>query len=193
MLSQTTDSGSNNKTMAREMQKQFQALDLTSERPWDPETMHAFCFCHKLALIVNAGLAALGLKSPPPRSLKTSLRGNLPSIGESIEEEEETTRPTPPCTSKNHNDAQNFPQSKRLDVDNLENFENLFEEIPNHVDGSPRQESGSDSKLQDEEDWDLANQEEDSNPVFDLGKNLGPSHCMNSNKLACTFDKLRLL
>jgi hypothetical protein len=123
--------------MAWEMQKQFQALDLTSKRPWDPETMHAFCFCHKLSLIVNAGLAALGLKSPPPCSLKTSLRGNFPSTGESIEEEEETTRPTPPCTSKNHNDAQNFPQSERLDVDNLENFENLFEDISNHVDGSP--------------------------------------------------------
>ena len=155
--------------------------------------MHAFCFCHKLALIVNAGLAALGLKSPPPRSLKASLWGNFPSIGESIKEEEETTRPKPPCTSKNHNDAQNFPQSDWLDVDNLENFENLFEDISNHIDGSPRRESGSDSELQDEEDWDLADQEEASDPVYDLGKNVGPTHCRNSNKLSCKVDKMRLL
>ena len=155
--------------------------------------MHAFCFCHKLDLIVNAGLAALGLKSPPPCSLKTSLQGNFPSLGESIEEEKETTRPTSPCTSKNHNDAQNFPQSKRFDVDNLENFENLFEDISNHVDGSPQQESESDRKLQDEEDWDLADQEEASDPVYDLGKNVGPTHRRNSNKLSSTVDKVRLL
>lgn len=88
MLCQTTDSGSNNKTMAQEMHNQFLEQDSNAMYKWNPKTMHIFCFCHKLALIVNAGLAALGVKAPPPLKVKESDRGHFPIIA-TIQEDKE--------------------------------------------------------------------------------------------------------
>ncbi|KAA1112939.1 hypothetical protein PGT21_016147 [Puccinia graminis f. sp. tritici] len=50
--------------------------------------MHARCFCHKLALIVNAGLAALSLKTLPPGKSKQSVLGYFPVLGKVAEEDE---------------------------------------------------------------------------------------------------------
>lgn len=65
----------------------------------DPNTsvtqkkMHVFCFCHKLALIVGAGLNALGLKTPPPRKIKTAVRGQFPTVAATLAKEDEEDEP----------------------------------------------------------------------------------------------------
>ncbi|KNZ56598.1 hypothetical protein VP01_2369g1, partial [Puccinia sorghi] len=77
MLCQTTDSGSNNKTMAIKMHQRSYELE-GSEISWDCDTMHIKCFCHKMALVVNAGLKKFGLEAPPPPKLKKAFLGSLP-------------------------------------------------------------------------------------------------------------------
>jgi hypothetical protein len=64
LLAQTTNSGSNNNTMAKKMEELFHLRGLLSS--WDPETMHVWCICHKFALIVNARLAALSMPTSAP-------------------------------------------------------------------------------------------------------------------------------
>ncbi|PLW23859.1 hypothetical protein PCASD_14712 [Puccinia coronata f. sp. avenae] len=92
MLAQTTDSGSNNNTMASAMygllndnrpEKQSSNAELL-----DPASMHICCFCHKIALIVNAGLESLSLKTLPPSKAKESILGFFPVLGTLAEEEE---------------------------------------------------------------------------------------------------------
>ena len=78
MLCQTTDSGSNNNTMAKTMHNQLNDLDGMAKFEWDYRTMHIKCFCHKMALVVNEGLKALGLKAPPPPKIKQSFLGAFP-------------------------------------------------------------------------------------------------------------------
>jgi hypothetical protein len=90
MLAQTTDSGSNNNTMAVEMYKLFYSNQPPNTDAWDPMTMHIRCFCHKLALIVNAGLNSLSLKTLPPEKTKDSVLGFFPILGRITEEDEET-------------------------------------------------------------------------------------------------------
>ncbi|POV97175.1 hypothetical protein PSHT_14712 [Puccinia striiformis] len=75
---QTTNSGSNNDTMASTM---YELFDLDGQLTWDPTTMHIRCFFHKLALIVNAGLRALTLKTLPPNKTKQSVLGFFPVLG----------------------------------------------------------------------------------------------------------------
>jgi len=93
MLCQTTDSGSNNNTMAQTMHKKLYELD-GSDFAWDCDTMHIKCFCHKMALVVNAGLNELGLEAPPPPKLKKAFLGavpyanNLKPIAEEDEDED---------------------------------------------------------------------------------------------------------
>ncbi|KAA1067454.1 hypothetical protein PGT21_006058 [Puccinia graminis f. sp. tritici] len=48
--------------------------------------MHVLCFCHKLALIVNAGLKALSLKTLPPGKSKESILDFFPVLGPVTEE-----------------------------------------------------------------------------------------------------------
>jgi hypothetical protein len=60
---------------------------------WDPTNMHIWCICHKLALIVNAGLQALSLKTLPPSKAKESILGFFPVLGK-VTEEEEPNDPT---------------------------------------------------------------------------------------------------
>lgn len=86
MLAQTTDSGSNNNTMASKM---YDIFELAGASNWDPSTMHIRCVCHKFALIVNAGLAALSLKTLPPGKTKESVLGFFPVLGKMVEEPEE--------------------------------------------------------------------------------------------------------
>ncbi|KAI7963367.1 hypothetical protein MJO29_003794 [Puccinia striiformis f. sp. tritici] len=77
---QTTDSGSNNNTMASTMYELFD-LDSDGQSNWDPTSMHIRCACHKFALIVNAGLQALTLKISPPAKIKQSVLGFFPVLG----------------------------------------------------------------------------------------------------------------
>ncbi|PLW14007.1 hypothetical protein PCASD_07649 [Puccinia coronata f. sp. avenae] len=58
---------------------------------WDPMTMHIQCMCHKIALIVNAGLSALLLKTLPPGKAKELVLCFFPVLGRVIEEEEPKT------------------------------------------------------------------------------------------------------
>ena len=59
MLGQTTDSGSSNNTMAREMEVMFSESDDPAE--WDASKYHVRCYAHKLGLIVKKGLKVIGL------------------------------------------------------------------------------------------------------------------------------------
>jgi hypothetical protein len=78
MLFQTTDSGSNNMTMAETMHQKLLDLGENTDFKWEPKTMHIKCFCHKMALVVNAGLKELVLESPPPPKLKKEFLGSFP-------------------------------------------------------------------------------------------------------------------
>ena len=94
MLCQTTDSGSNNNTLAEYMHQDLQSVAdiLESGYSWDSQTMHIKCFCHKMALVVNAGLNELGLDAPPPPKLKKAFLGSFPYSNlkmEAIVEEDE--------------------------------------------------------------------------------------------------------
>ncbi|KAI7965180.1 hypothetical protein MJO29_003278 [Puccinia striiformis f. sp. tritici] len=95
----TTDSGSNNNTMASEMYSLLLGNDVnaTDGSNWDPTSMHIRCICHKFALIVNAGLASLALKTLPPAKAKDSVLGFFPVLGRLIEEDnKEETGPSQP-------------------------------------------------------------------------------------------------
>ncbi|KAI7946353.1 hypothetical protein MJO29_010880 [Puccinia striiformis f. sp. tritici] len=86
----TTDSGSNNNTVASEMYELINSNDPSnsvSNSVWDPTSMHIRCICHKIALIVNAGLAALSLKTLPSRKTKQSVLGFFPVLGRLTEED----------------------------------------------------------------------------------------------------------
>ncbi|POW05309.1 hypothetical protein PSTT_09760 [Puccinia striiformis] len=95
---QTTDSGSNNNTMASMMYELFD-IDSDGQMTWDPASMHIRCLCHKLALVVNAGLQALTLKTLPPAKIKQSVLGFFPVLGKLPEvteaDEDETSDPDP--------------------------------------------------------------------------------------------------
>ncbi|OAV85943.1 hypothetical protein PTTG_30178, partial [Puccinia triticina 1-1 BBBD Race 1] len=54
----TTDSGSNNFTMARGVASIFRWVDATD---WEVQSNHHWCTCHVIALILGAGLKALNL------------------------------------------------------------------------------------------------------------------------------------
>ncbi|POW06250.1 hypothetical protein PSHT_10438 [Puccinia striiformis] len=83
----TTDSGSNNFTMAKAVAAKFRAFDSTK---WDVADNHHRCTCHVIALILGAGLRALQLSTKmvrPERSDKTF--PTLETVTEEDEEEEE--------------------------------------------------------------------------------------------------------
>ncbi|POW04908.1 hypothetical protein PSHT_11019 [Puccinia striiformis] len=94
-ITQTTDSGSNNNTMAVEMFAQLDSLG-DPEMLWNPVKMHIKCFCHKLALIVAAGLKELGIRTVPPPKVRRGLLGRFPldkSLATVAEEEEYDPEP----------------------------------------------------------------------------------------------------
>ncbi|KNZ49089.1 hypothetical protein VP01_5219g2 [Puccinia sorghi] len=63
------------------------------ELPWDYDTMHIKCFCHKMVFFLNAGLNKLVLEAPTPPKLKkyfleaVPYLNNLKHIAEEEEEE----------------------------------------------------------------------------------------------------------
>ncbi|PLW19737.1 hypothetical protein PCANC_07675 [Puccinia coronata f. sp. avenae] len=94
----TMDSGSNNNTMAASLYNLIHRNNINKdhiesgtadleESGWDPKTRHVWCFCHKIALVVNAGLKALSLQTLPPGKMKESVLGFFPVLGKLIEED----------------------------------------------------------------------------------------------------------
>ncbi|POW22148.1 hypothetical protein PSHT_01688 [Puccinia striiformis] len=82
---QTTDSGSNNFTMATEVDR----LILKKTAVYlDLEANHIRCFCHKLALILNAGLQALSLATDGYLPSRETL-GFVPNLSPITEESSE--------------------------------------------------------------------------------------------------------
>ncbi|KAI7950804.1 hypothetical protein MJO29_009478 [Puccinia striiformis f. sp. tritici] len=84
--SQTTDSGSNNFTMASEVDRLI--IKKTGIDPNLSEN-HIRCFCHKLALIINAGLQSMKLSPEELIPLKESTLGFAPGLCPIAEESEE--------------------------------------------------------------------------------------------------------
>jgi hypothetical protein len=95
MLSQTHDSGSNNDTCARAMQARLLKVAEDEYQPFefDEATDRVRCAGHKIALIVNGGLQALGIKAPPPPLVKSTILGEFPldehAMPSILEEDEE--------------------------------------------------------------------------------------------------------
>ncbi|POV97052.1 hypothetical protein PSTT_15299 [Puccinia striiformis] len=106
------DSGSNNNTMASKM---YDIFELAGASNWDPSTMHIRCVCHKFALIVNAGLAALSLKTLPPGKTKESVLGFFPALGKMVEEPEEDED-----DNSNNNGADVIIVNQPDDIENVE-------------------------------------------------------------------------
>ncbi|KAA1070215.1 hypothetical protein PGT21_004164 [Puccinia graminis f. sp. tritici] len=148
---QTTDSGSNNNTMATAMYallyKQSGATGTRTQDPehqsdesgWNPTSMHVRCFCHKLALIVNAGLKALLVKTLPPAKTKRSVLGFFPVLGQLIEEEEEPESPEkgPPAAHLEEYDAGSESDYGNADEETSE------DDGDNHGDSEPESQEKS--------------------------------------------------
>ncbi|KNE94872.1 hypothetical protein PSTG_11776 [Puccinia striiformis f. sp. tritici PST-78] len=77
--------------MAETMHTKLRDIDGSVELEWDYATMHIKCVCHKVALVVNAGLNELGLQAPLPSKLRKAFLGSFPYINtmEKIVEESE--------------------------------------------------------------------------------------------------------
>ncbi|EHS64737.1 hypothetical protein PGTUg99_031197 [Puccinia graminis f. sp. tritici] len=110
---------------------------------WRPHNMHIRCFCHKIALIVNAGLAELGMIAPPPSKVKESILGTFPysDVMETIAEVEEEME-------EDNNDQANGPDHQTnpsIDDDEISEPEHDEEEL---------------ARLGDQQD----KEEEDNNP-----------------------------
>ncbi|PLW10181.1 hypothetical protein PCANC_24406 [Puccinia coronata f. sp. avenae] len=85
--------------------------------------MHVRCFCHKLALVVNAGLKALSLETLPPGKAKESVLGFFPVLGKLIDEEE-------PEESKEISPVEKtVPHVKDYDAGSKSDYGNADEEV----------------------------------------------------------------
>lgn len=188
MLSQTTESGSNKRTMANEMHRQFKAHCVSDfDYTWDPEKIHVFCFCHKLALIVGAGLAARNLKTPPPRKIKTAVQGHFPDVSTILEEEEE---PQDSRSGKGHVlEIPDVPTAPDEEVGS--NVEHNLQELENNELALKEQleTTLADWTHNDEEDWDVADAEDSKNLVFIAKAEVSPTHRQGANKLNYILDK----
>jgi hypothetical protein len=78
--------------------------------------------CHKIALIVNAGLSVLLLKTLPPSKAKELVLGFFPVLGRLIKEEEPEESQMPPADKKQPvNNSKSFPN---LDLDSKSKYRN---------------------------------------------------------------------
>lgn len=152
-----------------------------SDYRWNPETMHFFCFCHKLALVVGSGLAALSLKTPPPRKIKTAFRGRFPAVGTTLAEDDEPNDPRagdgPPEISTSPTGEEDVSDVKH-DLQELEETENLD---LNLFDRS--EDTLAYRDVDDEEDWDAADAEDARNPMLQLDNSVAPTHRREANTL----------
>lgn len=178
--------------MANEMHRQFiDHCGPFSDYRWDPETMHVFCFCHKLALVVGAGLEALGLKTPPPRKLKTAFRGHFPEVCTTLAEEEEPHDGDSPLL-----EVPDVPTAPSEDVGS--DLEHDLQDIDIDEDGADDliarlASTGSEVTVQDEADWDAADIEDKTNPMLKLDDTVAPTHRREANKLHYILEKVRLV
>ncbi|PLW04530.1 hypothetical protein PCANC_28940 [Puccinia coronata f. sp. avenae] len=146
MLAQTTDLGSNNNTMASKMA--FLLKKDSSADSWNPASMHIKCFCHKLALIVNAGLAALSLKTLPPAKTKESVLGFFPVLGKVLEEEKEQTANLElACETKKQNNS-TITCDDSLDVDEASEskYDNANDKLSDYASETQPGEDANDDK-----------------------------------------------
>ncbi|POW13397.1 hypothetical protein PSTT_03773 [Puccinia striiformis] len=104
VLALTTDSGSNNFTMANEMAMIFLAATGTD---WDVQQNHHRCICHVIALILGAGLKALNVSKKMVRPEKANkpfpfltpiIEGDEPGldndvVGEEVNSDDEEVDP----------------------------------------------------------------------------------------------------
>ena len=130
MLSQTTDSASSNNTMAARVFDILANKNGSYSFDWRPEKMHIRCFCHKIALIVNAGLSELGIVAPPPPKIKESILGTFPypdtmetiledDEEEPLEDEIEVEDLTPSINDLNEDDNDSEPEHEEEELDKL--------------------------------------------------------------------------
>jgi hypothetical protein len=120
MLAQTHDSGSNNNTLAEAMQVRLSKYsdDHLETFEWNHENHRVRCVCHKLALMVNAGLQGLGIKAPPPPLVKSTMLGDFPiptNTLQSIPEEDEAAD-SEEATSKTDDEGELDPEVDDTDL-----------------------------------------------------------------------------
>ncbi|KAH9818452.1 hypothetical protein DFH28DRAFT_1106029 [Melampsora americana] len=109
----------------------------TSNYTWDPNTMHHFCACHKLGLVVKHGLAALGIKAPANSANKEKALGRFPVVDIMPVIEEET------------NDDEGLID--KLD-ENDEDPEHYLDELPEETPHSDSEEEDTSDHEDEEED-----------------------------------------
>ncbi|POW06459.1 hypothetical protein PSTT_08993 [Puccinia striiformis] len=84
----TTDSGSNNFTIAKGLSAQFRSFDSST---WDVASNHHRCICHVIALILGAGLKELQLSKMMVRAEKTDNPFPSTLLATIVEEDETKT------------------------------------------------------------------------------------------------------
>ncbi|OAV97818.1 hypothetical protein PTTG_01326, partial [Puccinia triticina 1-1 BBBD Race 1] len=114
---QTADSGSNNGTMAAEVDR---LILKNTGTDIDLSSNHIRCFCHKIALILNAGLKALDLSPSGLTKQKHSTLGFVPGLDAIVEEsniidDSGVVLDLGPCEPKEI-DSENNSQSDDKDV-----------------------------------------------------------------------------
>ncbi|KNE95963.1 hypothetical protein PSTG_10760 [Puccinia striiformis f. sp. tritici PST-78] len=88
VLALTTDSGSNNFTIAKGLSAQFRSFDSST---WDVASNHHRCICHVIALILGAGLKELQLSKMMVRAEKTDNPFPSTLLATIVEEDETET------------------------------------------------------------------------------------------------------
>lgn len=143
MLSQTTDSGPNNPTMAAAMNASLKNISQHEQKDysWDSESMHVKCFAHKLALIVNNGLDALGINAVTGKSVQDLARGEFPLDNhlQTIPEESESeviaadsgSTPLQPSISPDANEVESEHDELELNGNLTPSFFENIEDQPN--------------------------------------------------------------
>ena len=101
--------------------------------------MHIKCFCHKIALVVNAGLKELGIFNPLPPKIKAKFLGTFPYSNslETILEEDEDEDNEKAIESGSDNDLEE---------------EDLDENIAKEPDADKDEESSSSSDSDEDEE-----------------------------------------
>lgn len=172
--------------MANEMHRQFKAhCGSDSDYSWNPKKMHIYCFCHKLALIVGSGLTALGLKTPPPRKIKTAHRGQFPSVAATLAEEEEDGEPG----GLEEDPNLEAPTSKQPAMDDQSDIEHDLQDVEDDEDAEIPADA-QEADIDDEDDWDAADAEDEGNVVVILEDTVAPTHRREANKLNFILQKV---
>ncbi|PLW41392.1 hypothetical protein PCANC_12008 [Puccinia coronata f. sp. avenae] len=129
--------------MAQEMvlifnQESNKTMGIPNE--WDPSAMHVRCACHKLALVVNAGLKALSIITAP----KQSVLGFFLVLNRTVEEDEEDELPGSNTNKVNHKGNTDSTEINEVEEDEGEETE-YSDEGDTDDDEDGRNESNSDS------------------------------------------------